>query len=55
MGLVVSGTAMFSVTQVAGQASYGVWLTSLIGLIPILSAALAFSELSEIFNVWGMI
>ncbi|MBR2532843.1 MAG: hypothetical protein IKE56_09360, partial [Lachnospiraceae bacterium] len=46
MGLVVSGTAMFSVTQVAGQASYGVWLTSLIGLIPILSAALAFSELS---------
>ena len=26
MGLVVSGTAMFSVTQVAGQASHAVWI-----------------------------
>ena len=34
MGLVVSGTAMFSVTQVAGQASHAVWITGLIGLIP---------------------
>ena len=29
MGLVVSGTAMFSVTQVAGQASHAVWITAL--------------------------
>jgi len=55
MGLVVSGTAMFSVTNVAGQASYQVWLTSLIGLIPILSAALAFSELSAMLPGGGMI
>ena len=55
MGLVVSGTAMFSVTQVAGQASYQVWLTSLIGLIPILCAALAFSELSAMLPGGGMI
>ena len=36
MGLVVSGTAMFSVTQVAGQSGFYVWLTALIGLVPIL-------------------
>ena len=36
VGLVVSGTAMFSVTQVAGQASHAVWITGLIGLIPII-------------------
>lgn len=55
MGLVVSGTAMFSVTQVAGQASNAVWITALIGLIPILCAALAFSELSAMLPGGGMI
>ncbi len=55
MGLVVSGTAMFSVTQVAGQASYAVWITGLIGLIPIVCAALAFSELSAMLPGGGMI
>jgi len=55
MGLVVSGTAMFSVTQVAGQASYAVWITALIGLIPIICAALAFSELSAMLPGGGMI
>lgn len=55
MGLVVSGTAMFSVTQVAGQASYAVWITGLIGLIPIFGAALAFSELSAMLPGGGMI
>ena len=43
MGLVVSETAMFSVTQVAGQASFAVWVTGIFGLIPIVCAALAFS------------
>ena len=55
MGLVVSGTAMFSVTQVAGQASHAVWITALIGLIPIVCAALAFSELSAMLPGGGMI
>lgn len=55
MGLVVSGTAMFSVTQVAGQASHAVWSTGLIGLIPIICAALAFSELSAMLPGGGMI
>ena len=55
MGLVVSGTSMFSVTQVAGQASHAVWITGLIGLIPIICAALAFSELSAMLPGGGMI
>ena len=55
MRLVVSGTAMFSVTQVAGQASHAVWITGLIGLIPIICAALAFSELSAMLPGGGMI
>lgn len=55
MGLVVSGTAMFSVTQVAGQASHAVWITGLIGLIPIICAAQAFSELSAMLPGGGMI
>ena len=55
MGLVVSGTAMFSVTQGAGQASHAVWITGLIGLIPIICAALAFSELSAMLPGGGMI
>lgn len=55
MGLVVSGTAMFSVTQVAGQASHAVWITALIGLVPIICAALAFSELSAMLPGGGMI
>ena len=55
MGLVVSGTAMFSVTQVAGQASHAVWITGLIGLIPIICAALAYSELSAMLPGGGMI
>ena len=55
MGLVVSGTAMFSVTQVAGQSSYAVVITGLIGLIPIICAALAFSELSAMLPGGGMI
>ena len=55
MGLVVSGTAMFSVTQVAGQASHAVWITGLIGLIPIICAALAVSELSAMLPGGGMI
>ena len=55
MGLVVSGTAMFSVTQVAGQSSYAVVVTGLIGLIPIICAALAFSELSAMLPGGGMI
>ena len=55
MGLVVSGTAMFSVTQVAGQANHAVWITGLIGLIPIVCAALAFSELASMLPGGGMI
>ena len=55
MGLVVSGTAMFAVTQVAGQASHAVWITGLVGLIPIFGAALAFSELSAMLPGGGMI
>ena len=55
MGLVVSGTAMFSVTQVAGQSSYAVWITGIFGLIPIVCAALAFSELSSMLPGGGMI
>lgn len=55
MGLVVSGTAMFSVTQVAGQSSYAVWITGILGLIPIVCAALAFSELSSMLPGGGMI
>ena len=55
MGLVVSGTAMFSVTQVAGQSSFAVVITGILGLIPIVCAALAFSELSAMLPGGGMI
>lgn len=55
MGLVVSGTAMFSVTQVSGQASHAVRITVLTGLISIVCAALTFSELSAMLPGGGMI
>lgn len=55
VGLVVSGTAMFSVASVAGTSGYATFISSAIALIPIMAAAFAFGELAAMIPGGGMI
>lgn len=55
VGLVVSGTAMFSVASVAGTAGFATFISSGIALIPIMAAAFAFGELASMIPGGGMI
>jgi amino acid transporter len=55
VGLVVSGTAMVSVGNVAGLSGKAAFITGLIGLIPMVAAAFAFGELTAMLPGGGMI
>lgn len=55
VGLVVSGTAMFSVGNVAGTASYATFISAFIALIPMMMTAFAFGELAAMLPGGGMI
>ena len=55
VGLVVSGTAMFSVGNVAGTSGYATFITAIIALIPMMAAAFAFGELTAMLPGGGMI
>ena len=55
VGLVVSGTAMFSVGNVTGFSGKSVILVALIALVPMLTTAFAYSELSVMLPGGGMI
>ena len=55
VGLVVSGTAMFSVGSLAGIAGNATPLVAAIALIPMMAAAFAFGELAAMLPGGGMI
>lgn len=55
VGLVVSGTAMFSVGSVAGVSGNATFISSAIALIPMMAAAFAFGELTAMIPGGGMI
>lgn len=55
VGLVVSGTAMFSVGNVAGTTGYGTFISAFIALIPMMMTAFAFGELTAMLPGGGMI
>ncbi|WP_227018027.1 APC family permease [Sinanaerobacter chloroacetimidivorans] len=55
VGLVVSGTAMFSVGNVGGTAGYAAWIAAAIALIPMMAAAFAYGELTAMLPGGGMI
>lgn len=55
VGLVVSGSAMFSVGNVGGTTGYATWITALIALVPMMAAAFAYSELTAMLPGGGMI
>lgn len=55
VGLVVSGTAMVSVGNVAGSAGRAAVLTGLIALVPMMAAAFAYGELTAMLPGGGMI
>lgn len=55
VGLVVSGTAMFSVGNVGGTTGYATFITAAIALIPMLGAAFAYGELTAMLPGGGMI
>lgn len=55
VGLVVSGTAMFSVGNVGGTTGYATFITAAIALIPMMGAAFAYGELSAMLPGGGMI
>lgn len=55
VGLVVSGTAMFSVGNVTGTAGYSAPISALIALIPMMVAAFAFGELTAMLPGGGMV
>ena len=55
VGLVVSGTAMFSVGNVAGTTGYATFITAFLALIPMMMAAFAFGELAAMLPGGGMI
>ena len=55
VGLVVSGTAMFSVANVAGTSGFATFISSAIALVPIMAAAFAFGELTAMIPGGGMI
>lgn len=55
VGLVVSGTAMFSVGSVSGTTGYGTFISAFIAMIPMMMAAFAFGELTAMLPGGGMI
>lgn len=55
VGLVVSGTAMFSVGNVAGTVGYATFISAAIALVPMMAAAFAFGELAAMLPGGGMI
>ena len=55
VGLVVSGSAMFSVGNVGGTTGYATCITALIALIPMMAAAFAYGELTSMLPGGGMI
>lgn len=55
VGLVVSGTAMVSVGNVAGISGKAAFITALIALIPMMAAAFAYGELSAMIPGGGMV
>lgn len=55
VGLVVSGSAMFSVGNVGGTTGYATFITALIALIPMMAAAFAYGELTAMLPGGGMI
>lgn len=55
VGLVVSGTAMFSVGSVAGNTGYATFISAFIAMIPMMMAAFAFGELTAMLPGGGMI
>jgi amino acid transporter len=55
VGLVVSGTAMFSVGNVGGMTGYATFITAAIALIPMMAAAFAYGELTAMLPGGGMI
>lgn len=55
VGLVLSGTAMVSVGQVAGAAGSASWLPAIIAMIPMAAVACAFGELTAMFPGGGML
>ncbi|MCG8484099.1 MAG: APC family permease [Clostridia bacterium] len=55
VGLVVSGTAMVAVGNVAGSAGKAAFITALIGLIPMMAAAFAYGELTAMLPGGGMV
>ena len=55
VGLVVSGTAMFSVSSVAASAGHATFISAAIGMIPMMVAAFAFGELTAMIPGGGMV
>lgn len=55
VGLVVSGTAMFSVGSVSGITGNATFISAFIALIPMMMAAFAFGELTAMLPGGGMI
>lgn len=55
VGLVVSGSAMFSVGNVGGLAGYATFIAALIALVPMMSTAFAYGELTAMLPGGGMI
>ncbi len=55
VGLVVSGTAMFSVGSVSGVTGYATFISAFIAMIPMMMAAFAFGELTAMLPGGGMI
>lgn len=55
VGLVVSGTAMFSVSSVGAISGYATFISAAIALIPMMATAFAFSELTAMIPGGGMI
>lgn len=55
VGLVVSGTAMFSVGNLAGVTGYATFIAAAIALVPMMAAAFAFGELASMLPGGGMI
>lgn len=55
VGLVVSGTAMFSVSNVGAISGYATFISAGIALIPIMATAFSFGELTAMLPGGGMI
>lgn len=55
VGFVISGTAMVSLGNMAGNAGYASFITMAIALIPMMAAAFAFAELTSMVPGGGMV